>query len=113
VSILSVVPGDLVTSAEDHHLLAGQIDAALTATAPAVETMPATYGPVGAMFTAAIDEFQGTLTAAGTALVGQYQDMSDALQNAAGVYVSVDETSAASIASSGSHDTADRFNDTP
>ena len=112
VSILNVVAGDLITFAEGHHMLGGQIDTALAAAAPAVATMPATYGPVGAVLISAIDEFQATLTATGTALVGQYQQMSEALHNAAGMYVSVDEASGAAIALSGGHDRADGLNDT-
>ena len=112
MSILNVMPGELVTSAKGHQLLAAEINAALTAATPAVATMPASYGPVGAAFIAAIDEFHAALIESGTALVGHYQHMSEALNSAATVYASVDEASGAAISSSVGYDTTGGIHDT-
>ena len=112
VSTLNVVPGDLIAFADDHRAGAVQINTALAAASPAVTTMPAGYGRVGAAFIGAINEFQVTLTVTGTALVGQYQQMSEALHNAARVYAATDDATGAAIASSVGHDTTDGLNDT-
>ena len=58
MSTLKVVPADLAASSDRHREVAGQIDSALDTDAPVVAAMPAAYGTVGAVFTAAIDGFE-------------------------------------------------------
>ena len=54
-STLNVEPADLITFSDGHREVGGQIDSALDADAPVVTAMPAAYGTVGAVFTAAVD----------------------------------------------------------
>ena len=98
MSTLNVVPADLTAFADEHREVAGRIDAALDADAPAVTAMPAAYGNVGAMFTAAINGFETSLTRTAADLAGEYRRMSDALDIAFASYVRTDQMSEAAVA---------------
>jgi hypothetical protein len=98
VSTLNVAPADLTAFADGHRDVAGRIDAALDADAPAVTAMPAAYGTVGAMFTAAVDGFEAAFTRTSADLAGEYRRMSEALDIASASYVRTDQVSEAAVA---------------
>jgi uncharacterized protein YukE len=100
VSTLKVVPADLAASSDRHQEVAGQIDSALDTDAPVVAAMPAAYGTVGAVFTAAIDGFEAGLTRTGSALAGDYRRISEALNTASASYQGVDQASEVAVARS-------------
>jgi hypothetical protein len=62
--------------------------------------MPAAYGTVGAVFTAAIDGFESGLTRTGSALACDYRRMSEALNIASASYQGVDQASEVAVARS-------------
>jgi hypothetical protein len=100
VPTLKVVPADLAVSSNGHREVAGQIDSALDTNSPVVAAMPAAYGTVGAVFTAAIDGFEAGLTRTGSALVSDYRRMSEALNIASASYQRVDQASEDAVARS-------------
>jgi Excreted virulence factor EspC, type VII ESX diderm len=100
VSILKVVPADLAASSDRHREVACQIDSALDTDAPVVAAMPAAYGTVGAVFTAAIDDFEAGVTRTGSALACDYRRMSEALNMASASYLGVDQASEVAVARS-------------
>jgi Excreted virulence factor EspC, type VII ESX diderm len=100
VSTLKVVPADLAASSDRHREVAGQIDSALDTDAPVLAAMPAAYGTVGAVFTAAIDGFEAGLTRTGSALACDYRRISDALNIASAWYQGVDQASEVALARS-------------
>lgn len=91
MSTLKVVPADLAASSDRHREVAGQVDSALDTDAPVVAAMPAAYGTVGAVFTAAIDGFEAGLTRTGSALACDYRRISEALNIASAWYQGVDQ----------------------
>jgi Excreted virulence factor EspC, type VII ESX diderm len=101
VSTLNVEPADLITFSDGHREVGGQVDSALDADAPVVTAMPAAYGTVGAVFTAAVDGFEATLQRTGAALAGDYRRMSEALDIASVSYLRTDQASGAAVARSG------------
>jgi hypothetical protein len=100
MSTLKVVPADLAASSDRHREVAGQIDSALDTDAPVLAAMPAAYGTVGAVFTAAIDGFEAGLTRTGSALAGDYRRISEALNIASAWYQGVDQASEVALARS-------------
>jgi Excreted virulence factor EspC, type VII ESX diderm len=101
VSTLNVEPADLITFSDGHQVVGGQIDSALDVEAPVVTAMPAAYGTVGAVFTAAVDGYQAVLQSTGAALAGDYRRMSEALDIASASYLRTDQVSGAAVARSG------------
>jgi hypothetical protein len=100
MSTLKVVPTDLAASSDRHREVAGQIDSALDTDAPVLAAMPAAYGTVGAVFTAAIDGFEAGLTRTGSALACDYRRISEALNIASAWYQGVDQASEVALARS-------------
>jgi Excreted virulence factor EspC, type VII ESX diderm len=101
VSTQNVAPEDLITFSDRHREVGEQVDSALGADASIVAAMPAAYGTVGAVFTAAVVGFEATLHRTGAALVGDYRRISKALDIASASYASTDQVSGAAIARSG------------
>ena len=101
MSTLNVEPADLITFSDGHREVGGQIDSALDADAPVVAAMPAAYGTVGAVFTAAVNGFEAALQRTGAALAGDYGRISEALEIASATYVRTDQVSGTAVARSG------------
>ena len=100
VSTLKVEPADLIIFSDGHREVGGQIDSALDADAPVITAMPAAYGTVGAVFTAAVDGFEAALQRTGTALAGDYRRMSEALDIALASYLETDQAGRGAVARS-------------
>jgi hypothetical protein len=99
---LKVVPADVHTYGNRHSDVAEQVQAACCADGPVVAAMPEGYGPIGAVFTAAVVEFEATIKTAGTQISSDYQDMSTKLHTTAGMYVTNDAANAATVRSAAS-----------
>ena len=76
VSTLNVEAADLITFSDRHREVGGQIDSALDADASVVAAIPAAYGTVGAVFAAAVNDFEEALQGTGAALAGDYRRIS-------------------------------------
>jgi Excreted virulence factor EspC, type VII ESX diderm len=98
VSTPNVEPDDLITFSYRHREVGGQIDSALDADASVVAAIPAAYGTVGAVFTAAFNGFEEALLRTGAALAGDYRRISEALDIASASYASTDQVSGAAVA---------------
>ena len=101
MSILNVEPADLIAFSDGHREVGEHIDSALAADAPVVTEMPAAYGTVGAVFTAAVYGFASALQRTGAALASDYRRMSDALDLSSAAYLRSDQISGAAVARSG------------
>jgi hypothetical protein len=101
VSTLNVEAADLITFSDRHREVGGQIDSALDADASVVAAIPAAYGTVGAVFAAAVNDFEEALQGTGAALAGDYRRISEALDIASASYASTDHFSRAAVARSG------------
>jgi hypothetical protein len=93
-----VNPQDLVQFAEAHDQVAGEVEAGCQPDPGLIAAMTSGYGAVGAELTAAVEEFQAALQAAGTALAGRYQEHAADLRAAAARYEDSDQSGAAGVA---------------
>jgi Excreted virulence factor EspC, type VII ESX diderm len=101
VSTLDVVPTELTAFADGHREVAGKIEAALDVNARAVAVKPGVFGTVGAMFTAAVDDFEAAFMRTAAGLAGDYRRMSEALDVAAASYLRTDQVNEAALADAG------------
>lgn len=92
---LNVVPAEVTDFAKAHTEVGGSVYTAVNTPNPASSSMPGAFGPVGAVFTAAIDGFDAALRASGTALSADYDAMAASLHTIAESYTRTDAANGA------------------
>lgn len=97
---LQVVPADVKAFGEGHSEVAGQVETASFAADAAVASMADSYGSVGAVFTAAVAQFNASLKACSRQLSNDYRVMAAASRTTADGYTTVDEANGARLATS-------------
>lgn len=92
---LNVVPADVADYGTAHTKTASSVHTAANPPTPASTSMPSAFGPVGAVFTAAITAFDTALRTSGTELAADYDHMATSLHTTAATYTTTDDTNGA------------------